>query len=174
SGGLVRRVLWLLAQENVLVVVGDPRAAILPLGVATATVVINLHPAAFQDRFSRFGADPGEPRNHLRRLGFVPSPAGDVVVGKRDVERIETWGETFRTEITRGVAGHTRLGIGIVVASVIGGPRLIPRRLVVGSRVVLRGFLPNPENGRRDVLPPRVENPGTRLDRTDRRGGPVG
>ncbi len=165
GGTFVRTVLRAAVSEDIVVVIGHPWAAIFPLGVAASATVINLNPSPFEHGFTRFGVHAAEPGDDARGFRFVAAPSGDVVVGQGDVKRIEPRSEFFRSEFSAAMIGDASRWIRIVVAAVVFAPLLIPRRLVIGGRVVLRWLFTDPEDGGGDVLPPWVKLRRLRLDR---------
>lgn len=73
-----------------------------------------------------------------------------IVVRKGNVEGVLTWNQSGRE-----ISGAS-LGVGIVVATKVFLPVLVPGRFVIGSGIVGGRFLADPENSCGDVLFPRV------------------
>ena len=71
-----------------------------------------------------------------------------IVVWESDVKRIELWNKAS-WEVTISI-------VGVIVSSKIFLPFLIPRGLMVRSRIIYSGFFTHPENGSRNILFPRV------------------
>src|SRR5215472_14360754 len=106
-------------SEHVLEVIGEKRAAILPLRVADAIALSNSDPSMAADRLSWPRVGLLEPRDHERRFGLELIPE-HVVVGKRIIEWILT-----RDECDWNVIA-ARLLIRIVGAPVVCHPMRIP------------------------------------------------
>jgi len=103
AGTAVLRIFWAFAAEDVLPVIGGEWAAVFPLGVADASAVDDLDPAAFAAGFTRalVGAFV-PPWNDAMSDGVGGAVIEAVVKGEGDVKRVEPWGEGFGAVIEAG------------------------------------------------------------------------
>ena len=140
--------------------VGPEGTAILPLREGCPAPVVDCEPAPLEHCFSLFLKAVPKPWNHTLGLGLGVA-AGDIAVGKGDVERILPGSESDR-DVVAAVAR-----IGIVVASVVESPFGIPGTAVVRHGVPGGRALPDPEDRGHDVAMPGI------LSKTDHgsRGG---
>ncbi len=81
----------------------------------------------------------------------MAAPPEHVVIGKRNVERIELGNEALWPELASRMVRNPVRRIGIIVASEIRCPLGIPRRFAVGSRVTCRRLFTTPEYRRRYI-----------------------
>lgn len=68
---LVRFVLWWAVSEDIVPVIGDPGAAVFPLGVATTAVMVDLNPLSLEAGSAGSGICSLEPWNHASGFRFV-------------------------------------------------------------------------------------------------------
>jgi len=119
AGALVQIRLWAFIAEHVLPVISAERPSIFPLRINGSIAFANGDPSIFAGRNSGTLVRFIEPWNHSRRFRPMTS-VRLVVVGKRTVEWILSWGEFYRN-----IIAATR-GIWIVKAAIVLCPLFVP------------------------------------------------
>jgi hypothetical protein len=119
SALLFQTVLGAGIAENVVMVIGDEGAAVLPLRVGDAAAVADGDPAALADRLADALERFAEPGDHTAGLGLGRA-AGDIVVGEGDIEGVLARDEILGKKVAPGG------GIWIVVTAEIFVPIFVP------------------------------------------------
>ena len=95
----------------------------------------------------------------------MPIRTHDVVVRQRNVKWIELGGEILWSEFARAMICDSIRWLGVIVATEIRHPVLIPRRLGIWRGISIRRLLADPENRAGDVSFPWVEDATGRSNR---------